>query len=71
MKLNLVDTAKDYIRNIWGGMVKDGADTFYEIYVPDDPDFSPYGDRKINSMCHACSCTPTYFIRKYGLGYDL
>ena len=36
--------------------------------VADDPDFSPYGDRKINSMCHAWSCTPTYFIRKFGLG---
>lgn len=68
IKLGLVEIAKDYIRNVWGGMVKEGADTFYEIYVHDDPDFSPYGDRKINSMCHAWSCTPTYFIRKYGLG---
>lgn len=60
--------AEAYIRRIWGGMVKDGADTFFEAYVPDDPDFSPYGDRKMNSNCHAWSCTATYFIRKYGLG---
>lgn len=46
-------------------MVKLGADTFYEVYKPDDLDFSPYGDKKINSMCHAWSCTPAYFIRKY------
>ena len=60
--------AEQYIRNIWGGMVKDGADTFFEAYVPGDPEFSPYGDRKMNSMCHAWSCTATYFIRKHGLG---
>ena len=60
--------AEQYIRRIWGGMVKDGADTFFEAYVPDDPEFSPYGDRKMNSHCHAWSCTATYFIRKYGLG---
>ncbi len=60
--------AVDYIRNIWGGMVALGADTFFEAYVPGEPNFSPYGDSKVNSMCHAWSCTPTYFIRKYGLG---
>ena len=65
------EEAERYIRHIWGGMVKDGADTFFEAYVPDDPDFSPYGDRKMNSMCHAWSCTATYFIRKYGLGAGL
>ncbi len=69
--LGLIERAEEYIKYIWGGMVDDGADTFFEIYVPNNPDFSPYGDRKINSMCHAWSCTPTYFIRKYGLGYDL
>jgi len=68
IKLGLIDEAEQYIRNIWGGMVDVGADTFFEIYVPGVPDFSPYGDRKINSMCHAWSCTPAYFIRKYGLG---
>ena len=56
---------KEYIKLIWGGMIELGADTFYEVYVPDDPEFSPYGDRKINSLCHAWSCTPSYFIRKY------
>ena len=62
------EEAEQYIRRIWGGMVKAGADTFFEAYVPTDPDFSPYGDRKMNSNCHAWSCTATYFIRKYGLG---
>jgi len=68
IKAGLIAEAENYIRNIWGGMVKMGADTFFEVYAPSDPDFSPYNDRKVNSMCHAWSCTPTYFIRKYGLG---
>ena len=68
IRVGAMEEAEQYIRRIWGGMVKDGADTFFEAYVPGDPEFSPYGDRKMNSMCHAWSCTATYFIRKYGLG---
>ncbi len=68
MKAGMKEEAEAYIRHIWGGMVKQGADTFFEVYKPGDPDFSPYGDRMMNSMCHAWSCTATYFIRKYGFG---
>jgi alpha-L-rhamnosidase len=49
----------------WGEMISDGADTFWELYNPDDKKLSPYGSNLINSYCHAWSCTPTYFIRKY------
>lgn len=66
-KVGLIDEAVAYIRRIWGGMVSLGVDTFFEAYVPGDPSFSPYGDNKVNSMCHAWSCTPTYFLRKYGI----
>lgn len=55
------------IKKYWGGMVQAGADTFWELYDPKRPDFSPYGSKLINSYCHAWSCTPAYFIRKYGL----
>lgn len=68
VSVGLIDEAEKYIRRIWGGMVELGTDTFFEAYVPGDEEFSPYDDRKVNSMCHAWSCTPTYFIRKYGLG---
>jgi hypothetical protein len=68
LKAGLTAEAEQYLRDIWGGMVKMGADTFFEVYKPGDPDFSPYGDRRMNSMCHAWSCTATYFIRKYRLG---
>ncbi|PKG23849.1 alpha-L-rhamnosidase-related protein [Niallia nealsonii] len=51
----------------WGGMIKDGADTFWELYDPKNKDYSPYGSHLINSYCHAWSCTPTYLIRKFNL----
>ena len=65
MLLGMKSEALEYIKNYWGGMVQLGADTFWEVYVKDDLNVSPYGDALINSYCHAWSCTPSYFIRKY------
>ncbi|MNG24260.1 hypothetical protein D3C84_1089670 [compost metagenome] len=61
------DKALEQLRYYWGGMSEDGADCFWELYNPEDKSFSPYGSNLINSYCHAWSCTPTYFIRKYFL----
>ena len=49
----------------WGGMLNKGADTFWELYDPEDTNASPYGGKIIHSYCHAWSCTPAYFLRKY------
>lgn len=57
------DRALDIIRFYWGGMLKNGADTFWELYNPDDSKESPYGGIIVNSFCHAWSCTPSYFLR--------
>ena len=65
MKLGMVEEAKKFMVDFWGGMVEAGADTFWEAYVPGDPSFSPYGDHMIDSLCHAWSCTPTYLIRRF------
>ncbi len=59
--------AYEVMAHYWGAMVKDGADTFYELFNPDNPDESPYGSPIVNSYCHAWSCTPVYFMRHYGL----
>ena len=67
LKLQMKAEAIEYLKTFWGGMVEFGADTFWEAYIPENLDFSPYNDRMINSLCHAWSCTPSYFIRKYGL----
>lgn len=62
----LTDRAFEAMNSYWGGMADAGADTFWELYNPDDPDESPYGGKIVNSYCHAWSCGPAYFLRKYG-----
>lgn len=57
--------ALEYLKYYWGGMLNQGADTFWEMYNPKDPTESPYGSSIVNSYCHAWSCTPTYLLRKY------
>lgn len=57
--------AKKYLVDYWGGMVKKGADTFWEVYDPANELLSPYNFYPVNSYCHAWSCTALYFIRKY------
>jgi hypothetical protein len=61
------ERALEEIKRYWGGMIQDGADTFWEIYDPDDKKESPYGSVAANSFCHAWSCTPSYFLRKFYL----
>lgn len=57
--------AKTLLIDYWGGMVEKGADTFWEVYDPNNDELSPYGFFPMNSYCHAWSCTPVYFINKY------
>jgi len=61
----LKDEALKHVREYWGGMVKMGADTYWEAWVPDDLRKSPYDNVLLNSYCHAFSCTAGYFLRKY------
>lgn len=65
VKCGLGKEARDMMTYYWGGMVKKGADTFWEVYDPNDDCRSPYGSHLVNSYCHAWSCTPVYFINKY------
>ena len=59
------DKALQVLTDYWGGMIKEGADTFWELYDPADPNASPYGGTIVNSYCHAWSCAPAYFLREY------
>lgn len=56
-----VQLMKDY----WGKMISLGADTYWEAFDPNIPDYSPYGSPIVNSYCHAWSCTPVYLLKKY------
>jgi alpha-L-rhamnosidase len=61
----LRDQAVILMKNYWGKMIDLGADTYWEAFDPNDPNYSPYGSTLINSYCHAWSCTPVYLIKKY------
>lgn len=65
MTIGMKDKALSVLRSYWGGMADKGADTFWELYDPENPDASPYGGTIVNSYCHAWSCAPAYFIRKF------
>lgn len=62
------DECLSIIKEYWGGMIRAGADTFWECFDPADARASPYGDVRNNSFCHAWSCTPTYLLRGELLG---
>lgn len=59
------ERALEEMKRYWGEMIHDGADTFWELYNPYNKYESPYGSVIVNSFCHAWSCTPTYFLRKF------
>ena len=55
--------ASELLHSYWGSMIRKGADTFWEVYSPDDDHLSPYNSHLLNSYCHAWSCTPAYLLR--------
>ncbi|MFZ6000900.1 MAG: glycoside hydrolase [Bacteroidota bacterium] len=65
IQCGLPKEAREAVVTYWGDMVKKGADTFWEVYDPTNDLLSPYNFYPVNSYCHAWSCTPVYFIRKY------
>jgi len=60
----LKQEALELIESYWGGMVRAGADTFWEVYDPSNAMLSPYNNVLVNSYCHAWSCTPAYLLRR-------
>ena len=65
MQLGQRKQALEKLETYWGGMAEQGADTFWELYNPQNPSESPYGGTIVNSYCHGWSCAPAYFLRKY------
>ena len=59
------------IRDYWGGMLKEGATTFWEKYVPTESGtqhLAMYGRPYGKSLCHAWGASPIYLLGKYFLG---
>ena len=58
---------KDY----WGGMLREGATSFWEKYVPAETGtqhLAMYGRPYGKSLCHAWGASPVYLLGKYYLG---
>ncbi|MDD3195589.1 MAG: alpha-L-rhamnosidase C-terminal domain-containing protein, partial [Paludibacter sp.] len=58
---------KDY----WGGMLNQGATSFWEKYNPDDEGrehLAMYGRPYGKSLCHAWGASPIYLLGKYYIG---
>ena len=61
----LQEEAIRLLKSYWGEMLRLGADTFWEAFEPENPNYSPYGNPIVSSYCHAWSCTPVHLIHKY------
>ncbi len=67
MQETVLKEMKDY----WGGMLREGATSFWEKYNPEDKGtqhLAMYGRPYGKSLCHAWGASPIYLIGKYYLG---
>ncbi len=73
------------IKSYWGGMLRNGATSFWEKYNPNDnpnpnpnindkgpqaPHLEMYGRPYGKSLCHAWGASPVYLLGKYYLGVE-
>ena len=59
------------MRNYWGGMLREGATSFWEKYNPEESGtqhLAMYGRPYGKSLCHAWGASPVYLLGKYYLG---
>lgn len=69
--LNEQDKVMKEIKDYWGGMLKEGATSFWEKYNPDEhgtEKLAMYGRPYGKSLCHAWGASPIYLLGKYYLG---
>ena len=65
------DKVKKEMKAYWGGMLREGATSFWEKYNPDESGaqhLAMYGRPYGKSLCHAWGASPIYLLGKYYLG---
>ena len=70
-KMGLQEKVLKDIKAYWGGMLREGATSFWEKYVPSEKGtehLAMYGRPYGKSLCHAWGASPIYIIGKYFLG---
>ena len=75
-----IPSVLQYIRAYWGGMIEEGATSFWEEYDPNvrgAEKYAMYGRKYGKSLCHAWGASPLYLIGRYiagvqpeSFGYD-
>ena len=72
-RLGLRRRGLDEVRAYWGGMLDEGATSFWELYNPDekgDAKYAMYGRPFGKSLCHAWGASPLYLFGRYVLGVE-
>jgi len=65
------ETVMKEMKDYWGGMIREGATSFWEKYNPTDKGtqhLAMYGRPYGKSLCHAWGASPIYLLGKYYLG---
>ena len=67
------DQVRREMKAYWGGMLKLGATSFWELYNPAEKGaahYAMYGRPFGRSLCHAWGASPLYLIGRYFLGVE-
>ena len=70
-RMGLQQSVLPEIKAYWGGMLRQGATTFWEKYTPGEKGaehLAMYGRPYGKSLCHSWGAAPIYIIGKYLLG---
>jgi len=67
------DQVMKEMKAYWGGMLREGATSFWEKYNPDEhgtEKLAMYGRPYGKSLCHAWGASPIYLLGRYYLGVE-
>lgn len=73
MKMGESEYVLNEIKEYWGGMLNEGATTFWEAYDKKQTGaehYAMYGRKYGKSLCHTWGASPLYLLGKYTVGLD-